>query len=363
MRPEDLARLATDAALGRHPDVCAALTRIDTPASQIAATLRYHHLIGLVLSAIHDSGSADRVGSALVGAIEGQRPVQVLSAGALLAGFDDVRRILSEAGVDVALLKGLYFAERLYGGFHRRTQFDLDVLVRAGDRRRAARHLTHHGFVRRAYDLHSQTFVRDGLKVDLHGWLRRAPAYRLSEQAVWESVESVRVGDLEVLTLDDEFTLVLLGLASFEDLGQGMLRLKQALDMVLLVRQLDASFDWESFFSRRKVEGVEGVITNVLSTVLTALDCKGETPRLTAALDKRRGLLVATSRVSAMDLVFAPRKDPRSFEWFGRVYPGSLPYYLAWFWLGGFPANLAGFQPSRMAQTLRVASSSARRSV
>ena len=348
-------RIARHAALRESAGLADALADANGPVTAAAAVIRYHHLTHLVLSTIDEAGLRPRVSPALVSAIEAVQPVQTLSVDALLRGFEDVRDALDAAGVRVMLLKGLYFAERLYGGYARRPQFDLDILVRAHDRRAAARALVRAGFTRRAYDLHSQTFVRDQLKIDVHGWLRRAPAYRIDEAAVWTSARTVRVGGLDVVTLSDEYTLTLLGLASFEDLGQGMVRLKQLLDMFLLVRQVDATFDWRGFFDRRAAEGVDGVLATVLALVLSVFEGEQDASQLAAALDARSHLVTASSRGEVLDLVFAPRKHPANLVWFGRVYPGSLARYLAVFWTAGFPANLRQLHAARLRALLRAA--------
>ena len=348
-------RIARHAALRESAALADALADANAPVTAAAAVIRYHHLTHLVLSTIDEAGLRPRVSPALVSAIEAVQPVQTLSVDALLRGFEDVRDTLDAAGVRVMLLKGLYFAERLYGGYARRPQFDLDILVHAHDRRAAARALVRAGFTRRAYDLHSQTFVRDQLKIDVHGWLRRAPAYRIDEAAVWTSARTVRVGGLDVVTLSDEYTLTLLGLASFEDLGQGMVRLKQLLDMFLLVRQVDATFDWRGFFDRRAAEGVDGVLATVLALVLSVFEGEQDASQLAAALDARSHLVTASSRGEVLDLVFAPRKHPANLAWFGRVYPGSLARYLAAFWIAGFPANLRQLHAARLRALLRAA--------
>lgn len=354
MQFESYPRIARHAALREPAALASALRSTDAPFAEIGATLRYHHLVGLVLSTIDEEHMRSQLDAELIRAIEVQRPVQPITADELLHGFDEVRLALSEKNIPVMLLKGLYFAQRFYGGHQRRPQFDLDILVPARERGAAARVLKRQGFTRQAYDLHSQTFTRERLKVDVHGWLRWAPAYRMVEHIYWQSARPVRIGDREILTLTDEFNLVLLGLACFEDLGQGMVRLKQLLDVLLFVRQVDASLNWDAFFGRRESEGIDGVLANVFALVLVVLEGEQDAPRLRAALDDRRRLLTGTTRTIAMDLIFSPRKRPASLAWFGRIYPGSLAYYLVWFWLGGFPLNLRQIQPARIGTMLRV---------
>jgi hypothetical protein len=280
--------------------------------------------------------------------------MQMATKDELRSGFDEVRRRLEREGVPVLLLKGQYLAERLYQVPAWRPQFDIDVLVRERHYRKASRNLVAGGFVRIAYDLHSVTFSKGNLKVDLHRCLRSAPAYRIDEDAIWASAPQVRVGGLEARTLSDEYLAVLLVLGTFEDLGQGMTRLKQMVDLYLLSKQLEQSCDWDAFFRRRESEGLADVAAAVLAVVVALFEAQTELPILAAALDRRGHCPDAAVARTALDLVFAARKSPDNLAWFQRVYPGSFPRYLLSFWLGGFPANVRGLWTGRATETLSV---------
>jgi hypothetical protein len=353
MSKEGYARVAQLAALGRRSELAHALAGIGAPASEVAATLRAHHLSSLVRSSLDEASPS--VCPKLLAALDAVRPVQTASPDDLLALFDEVRQRLEQAGTPVLLLKGRYFADRLYGASLARPQFDVDLLVHAARHAAASRVLVSAGFVRVGYDLHSQTFARRDLKVDLHRYLRWAPAYRIDERLIWRTAKPVRVGAIDARTLSDDYTLVLLVLGAFEDLGQGMTKLKQLLDLYLLLRQVDGTLDWNGFLADRKKENLDGITATVFALVIALFDARNEAPRLAAALKPLGHACDAAERTLALDLTFAPRKAPESLEWFRRVYPGNLPLYLWWFWLGGFPANLRGVGASHIKETLRVA--------
>src|SRR5262245_35788059 len=208
MSLEGYARIARLASLGRRAELAAALKQVGACPSEIAATLRAHHVSGLVRSSL-DEGSPS-VCPKLLAALDAVRPVQTATADELLTLFDEVRQRFEQAGVPVLLLKGRYFADRLYGAAVPRPQFDVDVLVPSRRHKAAARTMVADGFERVAYDLHSQTFARRGLKVDVHRYLRWAPAYAISEAAIWTTAQPIRVGSIEARTLSDDYTLVLL---------------------------------------------------------------------------------------------------------------------------------------------------------
>lgn len=351
MANEGYARVARLAAQGRPVEMVSALRQLDAPVAEVVATLRAHHVSMLVRSALDDS-DAPGIGD-MRAALDAVSPLRAATPDEQLRGFDEVRRRLEAEAMPVLLLKGRYLGERLYGAAaSRRPQFDVDVLVRARDHRRAAQALRAAGFRRAAYDLHSATFARGALKIDLHRYLRWAPAYRVDENAVWDSALPVRLGDVEARTLADEYTLLFLVLGIFEDLGQGMARMKQLLDAYLLLRQLDEEFDWDEFFDRRARENLDGVTGAVLALVVALFESAAELPRVAAALGRRGHPCGGAQQQLALDLVFAPRKRAESLAWFRQVYPGTFGYYLLWFWFGGFPANLRGV--SRVGAALRV---------
>jgi putative nucleotidyltransferase-like protein len=356
----DYVALAKEIGFGTPQSAAGALAALPGPPEQVADALRSHHLLGFAQRAVRDAGEQAGVPRALQGALASRRPIQRAAPETLLATFDEVRRTLEGEGVEALLLKGLVLADRLYGGIDRRPQFDVDVLVRWGDLRRAARALRRAGFAPQAYDLHSRTVIRDDLKVDLHGALRRAPAYRLDEDCLWSARRWVAIGDLSVPTLGDEHSLLLLLLAAFEDLGQGTANLKQVLDVALLARALEPDLAWQEFLARRAEENLLEVSANALAVVLDALDLRPTLPRLDAALAPHARCLRHRDRAAALDLLAAPPKSAASLRWFASVYPGSMALWLAWFWASGFPANLSQLGGPWLSQALAVAGQSLR---
>jgi hypothetical protein len=350
---DGIVRVARHAGLGERAALVEALAALTGDPGEIAAALRAHHLIRLVRSWVPEGELRARLPAQLCDALASQRAIGRASPERLLRAFDEVRRALEAAAVPVLLLKGLYFAERLYGGLDRRPQYDLDVLVHRAHLRRALRVLHELGFAPRKYDLHSRTVVRDDVSLDVHRGLRRAPAMRIDEDLAWATAIDARIGELAFRTLSDEYTLVFLAAGSLEDLGQGSARLKSLLDLYLLLRQVDCGTDWEGFFARRERERLLEITVNVFSLVAMLFEAAAELPGLDAALARRRELCVLGSRREALDLVAAARKAPASLAWFGRVYPGSLLHYLVWFWYGGFPANAR--EIGRLRSTLRIA--------
>ncbi len=348
-------RVAKHAGLKQTSALLDSLRQLGGDSHEIVATLRRHGLAGLVLSNAPQRDLRAALPAAAVADLETWQARPRPSNRALLAGFEMARSALAKEGVPALLLKGCYFAERLYGGIECRPQFDVDMLVQDRDFRRAVRLLVHAGFARHTYDLHSRTLVVNGWKLDLHRCLRRAPAFRLDERTVWDSAIEARVDGIAFKTLSDQWHLVLLVLGAFEDLGQGMAKLRQLLDLYLFARDVDANFPWDDFFRYRALENLSGVAATVLALVVKLFDAQLELPRLAGALVAWRGQACDTTEAEAIGLVFAARKRPENFSWFARIYPGSHRLYLAEFWLAGFPQNLRELSAGRLTSSLRMA--------
>ncbi len=349
-------RLARHAGLAQSEPLAAALAELDGEPTVVAATLRSHQLVGLLLYALPDGELERRVSPALAQAIR-SRATPTAPLVSLLDGMREAQDVLRSAGIGVRVLKGFALARRLYGDVAARPQYDVDLLVRRREFGPALRVLRRRGFVPAGRDLHSRTLERGSFKLDVHWCLRWAPAFRVDEARVWADAATADAEGHRFETLSEEWTLVLLALSAFEDLGQGMVKLRQLLDLYLYLRGVDARFDWPAFFRARQPENLCGITEAVFALTAILFEAEGELPRLHEALSAG----ATTGRERALDLVLAPRKSPENLAWFASVYPGSLAHYLAWFWLGGFPGNLRHWKSARPIASLKLALSARRR--
>src|SRR6187397_982329 len=107
----DVARLA---ALKNAEALAAAIDALGEPPDRIAATLRAHHIASLVRASLDCAPQPARF-APIYDAIARLRQLPFLTAAECACGFDEVRSRLGAHGVDVLLLKGIYFARRFYG--------------------------------------------------------------------------------------------------------------------------------------------------------------------------------------------------------------------------------------------------------
>jgi hypothetical protein len=121
---------------------------------------------------------------------------------------EECLRALAAARIDVLVLKGIAYESLLYRAVGVRPTADIDLLVRADDRRRAFAVLDRIGFEPRAAapgfddpDYHEVAWTRRDGEVDLHLALAPPARCRIDYDAVWRDAQPVTVGSREALTL------------------------------------------------------------------------------------------------------------------------------------------------------------------
>jgi predicted glycosyltransferase len=320
---------------------------------ELVETLQRHHLLPPLCTTVPDDDLRTVLAPDVHAALRARRASARTSPAEDLATIAEAQAALAAEGVECMLLKGLYFAHRLYGDVARRHQHDIDLVVRRADARRAARGLRALGYVERWRDLHSTNWARGSARLDLHVCFRNTPAYRLDERRIWADRVPYAVDGLTFTTPSDEDTLVLLALSLFQDVGLGAAKLKQLLDVYLLTMRIDATFAWDEFLARRRAERTLRVVVNALDLVVRVFAADTALVRLAVALAPHRQLLATTDRARVLDLVFAERSAVASKIWFFAVYPGSLAYYWLWLVPRKIPGYVRGTAPQRAPSSMR----------
>ncbi|HEY2388343.1 MAG TPA: nucleotidyltransferase family protein [Candidatus Binatia bacterium] len=329
-----------------------ALARV-APDPDLVPTLRRHHLIPILWTSVPETELRARFPAAAFAHCEAAMRRRRLEPAESLRLLDEVQRALAGAGIECMLLKGAYFAHRLYPAPERRAQHDVDVLVRRRMLAQAGARLAAIGFTTRWRDLHSVTWQRAAMQVDVHACFRNVPVYRLDEERIWRERNAWTIDGVAFTTPSDEDTLVLLALSLFQDLGLGSAKLKQLLDLYLLAAAIDAAFDWPRFLMRRRAEGTLPIVVNVLDLMMRLFDASGALPALACALAACADVAIAAHTDEALALLGADRGAVACKAWFFRVYPGSLARYWLWLLPRKIPAYLRGGAPVRGASAMR----------
>lgn len=277
----------------------------------------------------------------------------------VLATLPEICGAFERGGVPFILLKGLYFALRLYGGVERRTFWDMDLLVHPEHLQSARQLLADQGYRQVSpvffnervsrYLTHAYDFRKEQAPdIDLHWKLASHPGLRLDYDAVWESRQALAWAGTSLFTLSDDYALTFLLIGIVKDLERGALRLRSMVDLYKLLQVMDPEMDWPLFFAHRKDEGVERLCLEVMRAFFSLLQIHpAELPRLQETVRARTGDLPEQREVMAM-------LEPQRFafhnkRWASRLYATSRLGY-AWWWALSLPARLVVYRPARKSQ-------------
>ncbi len=265
---------------------------------------------------------------------------------------------LEAAGVDFILLKGLYFADRYYGGIANRFSWDLDVLVRRADAARADRLLRRSGYFRRSAVILTRALTahfthafdygneRPRFSVDLHWLLSRHPSFDVDYEALWGGLDRYDLRGRRFQVLSPEHEVLSNALATFRDIQRGAIRLRAFVDLYRVLEEADSGLDWEGFLERRRAERVAGVTTNILSLLLDLFDCADRFPGAAGMVSSARDLIVAPPGGVAHSL-FEPGTGALSNRmWTSRIYECSRADVATW-WFLSWPFRQAVYLPGR----------------
>ena len=262
------------------------------------------------------------------------------------AGLARIAHAFDAAALPFVLLKGAYLGQRFYGDPAGREFVDLDLLVRRADRRRAGAILDQMGFARRsrilgsealtAFFVHGFDYAAAGVYVDLHWSLARHPSFRLDESRTWDRTGTFALDGRSYRVPSDEDEVTLQALALLRDIERARPKLKNVVDLVVVVAALDATLPWDDLFARSRSAGTYGPLVNVLSLCLDAAAARDAAPRLATALGKHSARL-APAMDAATLLRLGPAPPALAHRlWAARSHDASLAACLAW-WAASLP--------------------------
>jgi len=198
----------------------------------------------------------------------------------------EIDRVLEEAGIEYAVIKGGASRLLLYDNPAIRTCYDLDLLVRAEDRLRSAAALVAAGYIAEPDATiigHELVLSKGAVDVDLHWGLLREGRLR-NDCASGMLERRYRSNNVWMLSAQDALFVLLVHPAFAKHLAGWEMGLHRIAD---IVAWLDTqSFDWEAV---RALLDQNGVKTAAWSTLhwLNLLTCRsGPRPRPPVRLDK-----------------------------------------------------------------------------
>ena len=250
------------------------------------------------------------------------------------------------AGIDCLFLKGLTHGRCLHGEPARRFQTDIDLLVGRNDVRRSVEVLASLGYDTTVHAATGQPLslrvdamlgvapgrkVRNsctvqrgpGERLDLHWCIRVCYERAVGGEVLWRDRRSVDVGGLSLPTVSEENMLLVLLLNIAADLRTSRCRAKLFLDLYLACRSVERDGSWKGFFARRREQGIERLVVNVLALLVSLWDCGAELPELRRTLLARAELIETRTPEEALRIVTRLRDDPANRRWHERIHPSS----------------------------------------
>jgi hypothetical protein len=254
----------------------------------------------------------------------------------------EVRERLESAGVDTVFIKGPFLAQRFYSDPTARLFWDIDVLVRGQiDVERCDDVLQGMGYLRKSIRLlgyrlamhfaHDFEYAREWRRLDLHWRLGAHYSFRVDEERMWSSRETILLRDRPFAVLSEEYVLVLLLLALFNDSQRGKLRAKGMIDTYMVLASAYEKVDWQEFFACRAKEGILKISCTLLNLVLHAFDCRSEFPELATWLDRAADQIGPSDPERGFWLLQRSHGSLDNKFWSFRLYDSSLWKVLLWY--------------------------------
>ena len=248
----------------------------------------------------------------------------------------DIQPALDQEGISWRLIKGPRLQHDYYGKL-KREYFDLDIVVPKEQFTRARRVLARlgwsphkRGFIPlrlvRAFE-HGLGLKRGQALVDLHWSLRVRPAYRIDEHRVFAPARTLDYAGVTVPVLDSEYDLTLCLLSIAHGIERDRVVLRDAIDLYLILRSVDATICWGSFFRERHREGTKLICVSLLANAVSWLDEKNSLPNLRCELGRMGSLRLWTEVNHLKNCICSKNPKGAGRRWYLSVYHGGKGRY------------------------------------
>lgn len=198
----------------------------------------------------------------------------------ILAGVSQIQHIkqikqvldrFNAENIETVILKGLVLRE-LYPFPELRTMSDADIFMHKEDVKKARKILFELGY----YDddsnpKHSVFSHKSHMSIEIHLSLINDTYSKNAEyfeNNIWNNVVPIYFLDVPVLTLSSEYQLIYLCLHLLDHTLSSGFGLRQLCDVVLLIKSVDNTIDWDEFYNIAKLCHLEKFI-NIIFSICT----------------------------------------------------------------------------------------------
>lgn len=359
-------------------ELLAALLRGDTSAvehrlhsprfhpNRFLAFTDQNHLSGYLHVFIADSPAKDMFPSELLDQLADRYIRQRFSCMETLREMVAIYDKFQEANQRILFIKGPFVAQRYYGDIHNRFFWDIDILVHRKDLSRCDQLLRDLGFVKRSLTFintelmtrFTHTFEyrtrilevtklehREYLPLDLHWCLQCHFSFRLDDERLWNEQEECLLEGRPFPVVSAEYDLVIYLLSIFGDITLGTAKLKNFVDLYMILKVVEPKLDWHAFFERRKTEKIYVISLNVFDLVLSVLDCRLRFPELARYIEQNRRLIDLEGTSKQIGLLNGSRIALKlnNRRWANRLYQVPATQSILW-WLVSIPFKLSAYE-------------------
>lgn len=174
--------------------------------------------------------------------------------------IERILALINKAQIPVVVLKGLVVREY----YHRpelRTMCDADILVKESDLDKVRELLLNEGYEEgESTEAHLVFYHSSHMPVEVHWTLADGRFFRGNtsfEKNLWENTQTVKVGEVSVLSLGDEDLSLHLCVHMATHIISSGFGIRQIADLALLVDKIGEQINWNHFINKTKECGVE----------------------------------------------------------------------------------------------------------
>ena len=257
-----------------------------------------------------------------------------------------MRDLLAREQVEMLILKGLFIGQRFSGGIDKRFMWDADILVHQHHLVEAIGVAELLGLERAAgklpmwlmnlLNLHALEVSHRGQAIDIHWRIRNRPGYAIDYKRIWREAQPIELDGQLFNRPADEDALAMILLEIGGDMARSRIKARSLWDSYQMLRELDKSIDWDTFFQRRQQEGLLSLTVNMLSLILHCLNCHEECPTMIQQLKQQPARVLISDRHIALRILERPQRHLANRALYAKLQPQSVPVYWAR-WLATYP--------------------------
>lgn len=305
-------------------------------ANTVSAFCRRHLISVTVVSALPNSTLPRETVATLTEAMSKRYEQQKVLHRQLATAIADIQPALDQEGISWRLMKGPRLQQDYYGALARE-YFDLDILVPKEQFVHARSVLARLGWSARKRGFiplrlvrrfeHGLGMQRGESIIDLHWSLRVRPTYQIDEGRVFASGKMSNWAEIEVPVLDPEYDLTLCLLSIAQGLERERAVLRDAIDLYLILRAVDGTMSWHSFFREREREGTERICVSLLAAAVSWLDQENRLANLRSELGKMGCAYPSTEVNPLKNCICLKNAKGAGRRWYLSMYRGGKGRY------------------------------------